>query len=194
MSFLKKIKESLRDPAAPKGTMNRPVARPIKPKKKVVNHEYIDFSKAYRIGILSLFSELNQDQKIILDYKKKLERLGFECEVLLFSNQREKNPKVYLPSFNLSELDKEQMPNSPRTDRFMVRRFDILLNLYFEPCTQLLHLSTESNAKCRVSPYIDFLTPCSDVLIPMEQTNNVAHVIEKINDTLNLQPYVRPEI
>lgn len=194
MSFLKKIKESLRDPAAPKGTMNRPMAKPTRPQKRVVNHEYIDFSKAYRIGILSLFSELNQDQKIILNYKKKLEGLGFECEVLIFSKHREKKPKVYLPSFNLSELNKELLPNSPRTDRFMVRRFDILLNLYFEPCSQLLHLSTESNAKCRISPYLDFFTPCSDLLISMNDTNNVAQVIEKINDTLNLQPYVRPEI
>ena len=194
MSFLKKLQESLRDPAKPKRTMNVQSPKPITPKKKKVQHEFIDFSKAYRIGILSIFSETIDVQKAILPYKKELERLGFECEVLIFINQREKDPKVYLPSFNLSDLSKEQVPNSPRTDRFMVRRFDMLLNLYFDPCDQLLYLSKESNAKCRVSPYLDFLTPCSDILIPVEKTHDIATLIKNINETLKIQPYVRPEI
>jgi len=193
LSFLKKLQESLRDPAKPKRSVNVQKPRQATHRKKVVQHEYIDFSKAYRIGILSIFSETTDSQKKILDYKKELEKLGFECEVLLFVNQREKNPKVYLPSFNLSELNKELTPNSPRTDRFTVRRFDILLNLYFEPCDQLLYLSKESNAKCRVSPYIEFLTPCSDVLIPTSQYN-IAELLKNINETLKIQPYVRPEI
>lgn len=194
MSFFKKLQESLRDPAKPKSTMHVPKTRPIARHKKVVSHEYVDFSKAYRIGILSKFSETIDFQKDIHAYKKELERLGFECEVLLFLEQKEKSPKVYLPSFNLSELSKELMPNSPRTDRFKVRRFDILINLYFEPCDQLLHISSESNAKCRVSPYLDFLTPCSDVLIPMRESNNASELIKNINETLKIQPYVRPEI
>ncbi len=194
MSFLKKIKESLRDPAQPKRTMNAPMARPITRKKKVVKHELVDFSQAYRIGILCTYTEGIDNQKPILAYKKELERLGFECEVLVFLNQMEKSPKVYLPSFNLSDLNKEMIPNSPRTDRFTVRRFDILLNLYFEPVPQLLHLSKESNAKCRVSPYLDFITPYSDVLLPMDSSNNVEALIKKINETLKIQKYVRPEI
>ncbi len=194
MSFLKKLQESLRDPAKPKRTINVQKPRPIVPKKKSVQHEYIDFSKAYRIGILSKFSETVDIQKGILNYKKELERLGFECEVLIFINQREKDPKVYLPSFNLSDLNKEQVPDSPRTDRFMVRRFDMLLNLYFEPCDQLLYLSKESNAKCRISPYLEFLTPCSDILIPTEKPHNITLLIKNINETLKIQPYVRPEI
>lgn len=194
MSFLKKIQESLRDPAKPKRTMNVQKPKPIVPKRKVVQHEFIDFSKAYRIGILGMYSETMDVQKSILAYKKELERLGFECEVLLFVNQREKDPKVYLPSFNLSELNKEQIPNSPRTDRFIVRRFDLLFNLYFDACEQLVYISKESNAKCRVSPYYDFLTPCSDILIPTENTHDIAELIKNINETLKIQPYVRPEI
>jgi len=194
LSFLKKIKESLRDPAQPKRTMNAPMARPVSLKKKVIKHEFIDFSKAYRIGILSSYSATYDSQKPILAYKKELERLGFECEVLLFLNQREKEPKVYLPSFNLSELNKELIPNCPRTDRFMVRRFDLLLNFYFEPIPQLLYLSMESNAKCRVSPYLDFITPCSDVLIPTSNHQDLNELIKNINDTLKIQKYVRPEI
>ena len=173
--------------------MNVPAPRPITPKKKVVEHEYIDFSMAYRIGILGNYSAEVDVQKNILNYKRELEKLGFECEVLVFLNQKEKDPKVYLPSFNLSDLSKEMIPNSPRTDRFMVRKFDLLLNLYFEPVPQLLHICTHSNAKCRVSPYLDFLTKCSDILIPSER-NDIELLIKNINNTLKIQPYVRPEI
>ena len=193
MSFIKKIQESLRDPAKPKRTMNVPTPRPLTPKKKAVVHEFIDFSMAYRIGILGYYTQSFDAQKSILNYKKELEKLGFECEVLVFLNQKEKDPKVYLPSFNLSDLSKEMIPNAPRTDRFMVRKFDMLLNLYFEPIPQLLHISNHSNARCRVSPYFDFLTKCSDVLIPSEK-NNMELLIKNINTTLKIQPYVRPEI
>lgn len=173
--------------------MNVPKSRPITPKKKAVQHQFVDFSKAYRIGILCQYLENADVQKSILAYKRELEKLGFECEVLVFLNKKEKDPKVYLSSFNLTDLDKELRPNSPRTDRFMVRRFDILLNLYFEPCEQLLHISKHSNAKCRVSPYHDFITSCSDVLIPSD-SNNIDVLIKNINNTLKIQPYVRPEI
>lgn len=194
MSFLKKLKESLRDPAKPKRTMQVPKTRPSAPVKKVVEHEFKNFSTSYRIGILSVYSETIDVQKPIQAYKRKLESLGFECEVLIFINQREKDPKVYLPSFNLSDVSKDMAPNSPRTDRFMVRRFDMLLNLYFEPCQQLLYLTKESNAKCRVSPYLDFITPCSDILIPVSNKKDITELIKNINETLNIQPYVRPKI
>lgn len=173
--------------------MNVQTARPITPKRKTVKHEFIDFSKAYRIGILCQYSDTTDVQKSILAYKRELEKLGFECEVLLFLKQKEKEPKVYLPSFSLNDLNKEMMPDSPRTDRFMVRRFDLLFNLYFEPCEQLLHISKHSNAKCRVSPYFDFITSCSDVLIPSEN-HNIDTLIKNINSTLKIQPYVRPDI
>lgn len=194
LSFFKKIRESLRDPAQPKRTMNVQKPRPIMPKKRQIQREYVDFSKAYRIGILGNYSETMDVQKPILAYKKEIERLGFECEVLLFLNQREKDPKVYLPSFNLTDLNKEQLPNSPRTDRFMVRKFDLLFNLFFEPNPQLLHIAKESNAKCRVSPYLDFLTDCSDILIPTDNGKNINELIKNINSTLKIQRYVRPEI
>ncbi len=174
--------------------MNVPTAIPKQPVKKKVQHEFIDFSTAYRIGILGIYTETNQVQQKILAYQKELEKLGFECEVLLFVNEKEKNTNVFFPSFNLTELNKEGMPNSPRTDRFVVRRFDLLLNLFFEPCKQLIHITAESNAKCRVSPYIDFLTDSSDILIPTDSHNDIQLLIKNINETLKLQPYVRPQI
>lgn len=193
MSFLKKIQESLRDPAKPKRTMNVASPSPITPKRKAVKRQFINFSKAYRIGILGKYDENIDVQKSILAYKRELEKLGYECEVLLFLNAKETDSKVYLPSFNLTDLSKEMIPNAPRTDRFMVRKFDLLFNLYFEPCAQLLHITNFSNAKCRVSPYLDFHTKGSDILIPTD-SNNIDLLIKNINNTLKIQPYVRPEI
>ncbi len=191
MSFLDKIKQQLLG----EKTASTPVkkAAPIFPHKKAIKHEFINFAGAYRIGILCFLYD-HQSQKPIHEYQKKLERLGFECEVLIFTNKRECDPQVYLQSFSYEDMSKEGIPNSPRTDRFIIRRYDILMNLYFNPCPQLLYLAQNSNAKCRVSPFLDHFTSSSDVLIPVGENYEIANLIEQINKTLEIQPYVRKEV
>ncbi len=184
----------MRDPAKPKRTMNVPTVAPTSIKKKIIEHEFLDFGNAYNIGILGYFQGDYEIQNKISEYKKKLEKLGFECEVLLFNNAKENDPKLILPSFCLADVNKEQFPNSLRTDRFMAKRFDLLLNLFFDPCKQLLYLAKESNARCRVSPYLDFVIPYSDIMIPITDPGNFQQLLTNINETLKLQPYVRPQI
>lgn len=190
MSLFDKIKESLlgsKKDEAPKK------AESLYPSKTNIKREFVSFSSTYRIGILG--HVINYEiLKPLLSYKKKLEALGYDCEILVFDNKRENDPQVYLQSFNLSDLNKDGVPESLRTDRFAIRRFDLLLNIYFEPCPQLLFLSSQSNARCRVSPYLDHFTNCSDILIPMNDIFTIDALIENINKTLELKPYVRQEI
>jgi len=191
VSFLDKIKQTLLG-EKPSGSPAKKTA-PIFAHKKDIKHELINFAGAYRIGILCFLYDY-ESQKPIHEYQKKLERLGFECEVLMFTNKRERDPQVYLQSFCYEDMSKEGVPNSPRTDRFIIRRFDILLNLFFNPCPQLLYLAQNSNAKCRVSPFLDHFTASTDVLIPVGDNYEIENLIEQINTTLEIQPYVRQEI
>lgn len=186
MSLFKKLQERiLPTPAI--------VAAPIFTAPNEVKHEFRNFSMSYRIGILCYFTDYDS-QEVISNYKKELERLGYECDVLLFIDKKERENNIYLQSFSWDDLDKNMMPNSPRTDRFMVKRYDLLFNLFIQPSPQLIYVATCSHAKCRVGLLHDELKSCSDLLLPFEQEPSVELMIKKINELLKLRPYERKQI
>lgn len=188
MSFFKKIQEKI----IPVSTTESELIISTPPPN--IKHEFVNFSGAYRIGILAYYDN-NSTLETINNYKKELEKLGYECEVLLFVDKREKDNNVFLQYYNWDDLDKKYMlPYSPRTDRFLMKRFDLLFNLYFKPYPSLLHISKMSHAKCRVGPYIDALKPGMDLLIPYETGNNLEKLIEEINKILIIQKYERKNI
>ena len=187
MSFLKKIKEHF--------NVNKEDERlenVLQPNKKI-KHEFVNFSNAYRIGLLGFYKNPD-DLNIIAEYKKKLDSLGYESEILVYVDKAEKDPHVFVPHFDWNDLDKNLIPNSPRPDRFVVRRFDILMNLYFENNPQLLHISNQSNARCRVAPFLNHFQHFSDVMIPLNENPTLSSLIETINTILNIKPYERKEI
>jgi hypothetical protein len=184
---LKKIQERI----IPIQTSN---ATPLFQPNHTIKHEFVNFSNAYRIGIICYLSDYSA-QETISNYKKQLEKLGYECDVLLFIDKKEKEHNIYLQSFNWDDLDKKTMlPHSPRTDRFIVKRFDILLNLYLHNCPQLLFISYMSYARCRVGAYLHYFKHCSDVLIPIDKEETIDGLIIKINNTLHIKPYERKQI
>lgn len=188
MSFFKKLQERI----IPVNTTDTGTVLRTPPPD--IRREFIHFPTAYRIGILAYYTN-NDDQEIINNYKKQIEKLGYECEVLMFVDKKEKDHNVYLQYFNWDDLDKKYMlPYSPRTDRFIVKRYDLLLNLYHKPYPPLMFISNMSYAKCRVGPYIESIKECLDILIPHEPGDNLPQLIEKINTTLKLQQYERKAI
>jgi len=187
VSFFKKLQERIIP------IKRSSVVSVLKPDEKI-KHEFVNFQTGFRIGIIAYFSNY-AFQETISNYKKHLEKLGFDCEVLLYSDKGEPDHTIYLPSFNWVDLDKKTMlPHSPRTDRFIVKRYDILLNLYLNDCPQLLFISYMSYARCRVGPYLEHFKHCSDVLVPLRTGETVEDMIIKINNILNLKPYERKQI
>lgn len=182
MSFIKKIQERFNTTVVP-AAVPQPVTQP-----PTVKHEFCNFETAYRIGLLSLHTE----QDIVNEYKKKLEKLGFEVDALLYIDSQEPVPGLFLSTYNYEDLDKRTLlPNGPRTDRFCIKRFDLLLNLYFKPYPQLVHVSNMSHAKCRVGPYIDNIKDYVDLMMPMDNIRTIPDLIETINTILKLRPYER---
>ncbi|HMN32115.1 MAG TPA: hypothetical protein PKA54_01945 [Chitinophagaceae bacterium] len=158
-----------------------------------INREYKDFTNSYRIGILCYF-ESYESQNIIFNYKQKLEQLGFECDALMFVDKMEKENNVLLPYFNWEDLDKKsKLPHSPKTDRVIVKKYDLMLNLFFNDCKQLKYIAQMSQAKCRVGPNNHNLIPISDILIHNEN-QNIQTLITSINQILKIKPYERKPI
>ena len=187
MSLFKKIQEKI----IPVSTKEAAVILSSPPN---INREFVNFKSAYRIGILSNYSDPTS-QEIISNYKKQIESLGFECEVLLFVDKKEKDHNVFLQYYNWEDLDRKYMlPYSPKTDRFIFKKYDLLLNLYLQPIPSLLHISKMSHAKCRVGPYIDSMKDSFDLLIPKNDVEDIEQLIKNINEILILNKYERKEV
>jgi hypothetical protein len=159
-----------------------------------IKHEFVHFPTAYRIAILCYYTDADS-QEIIGNYKKQLEKLGYDCEVLMYIDSKERDHNIYLQSFNWNDLDKKTMlPHSPRTDRVIQKKYDLLLNLFSTPCVQLLHISNHSQAKCRVGPFLSKIQDYSDILIPIKSEFDLHTLILDINSTLQLKPYDRKQV
>lgn len=188
MSLFKKLKERI----IPTTTVENAV--PLFSEEEQIKHEFVNFPMSYRIGILCYFTTI-EDQEEISNYKKKLEQLGYECDLIMFIDKKERENAVFLQSFDHNDLDKKtNMPHSPRTDRYIVKRYDLLINLYVQNCPQLLHISKLSQARCRVAPFMEHFKKHSDLMILCENDFSIKTIINNINKSLNLKPYERKQI
>lgn len=159
-----------------------------------VMREFKNFSNSYRIGILCYFTDYDMQEEIA-NYKKRLEQLGYECDVLLFIDKKERENNIYLQYFDWNDLDKKNMqPHSPKTDRIIVKKYDMLFNLYFQDSMPLHYISKMSQARCRVGPFIESMKKVSDILIPCNNDESLAALIININSILKLKPYERKPI
>lgn len=183
-----------------KNIQNLLIPKPADDKPALFEHgdevmrEFKNFSNSYRIGILGYFTD-QEMQEELSNYKKRLEQLGYECDVLIFIDKKERENNIYLQYFDWNDLDKKTMqPHSPKTDRIIVKKYDMLFNLYFHDSMQLKYISQMSQAKCRVGPFNEALKKVSDILIPCQKENDLASLIININTILNLKPYERKPI
>ncbi len=187
MSLFKKIQEKI----IPVSTSESAVILSTPPN---IKHEFVNFQSAYRIGILSNYTD-SFSQEIISNYKKQIEKFGYECEVLLFVDKKEKDHNVFLQYYNWEDLDRKSMlPYSPKTDRFIFKKYDLLLNLYLQPIPSLLHISKMSHAKCRVGSYVESMKDSLDLLIPKKEGGNIEQLIKDINEILIFKKYERQDV
>jgi hypothetical protein len=185
MSFLKKIKELFNPPPIE--------GQPLwETETKNVKRELVYFKDTFRVGILCKYLN-TQEHDLILKYKKELDVLGYEAEVLMHVDLKDMPRDIYLPTFNLKDLNSKGIPYNPRTDRFVKKKFDMLFNLFFEDNEPLKYLASNSVAKCRYGAYRDYLKNCTDVFVYTEPENNLQELINKINLILEKQAYVRKQ-
>jgi hypothetical protein len=183
MGFFEKIKNII----APPAKQGQPLWE-TKPDK--IEREFGFFKDSFRIGILA-FCSTQTDHDEIHKYKKELDILGYETEALFYVDAKELPRFVMLPHIKWADLDKQKKPISPRPDRFMKKKFDLLLNIYFEESSVLQHISSQSMAKCRVGAYRPHLISANDVFVYTEEENNITKLIAQINLILQKQAHER---
>lgn len=185
MSFFQKIKERL----FPEPDTTHAV--PVYTETHAIKREFVDFSTTYRIGILGYYNG-PEEQAVLSAYHKKLEDLGYECDIVVFFDKKERDPLLMLPYFDFSSLNKKTgLPDSPKTDLFRVKKFDLLINLFLQPCEPLQYIAQHAVARCRVAPQLTHLMGVSDLMVPATEHDTLQHIIDLINTTLQLKPYVR---
>ncbi len=188
MSFFQKIKERL---VPQSGSEN---ATPLFHEEDQIRHEFLTFPQAYRIGILCYYTDPEQ-QEIVIAYRRRLEQLGYDCDVLMYHDKKERDNNIVLNIFDQNDLDRRTgMPHSPKTDRFILKKFDLLINLYTQECPPLQHISKLSQSRCRVAPFMEHFKRCSDLMILIDGEPTLKHIVELINKGLNLKPYERKPI
>jgi hypothetical protein len=158
-----------------------------------IDREMKFFKDTFRIGILCIWDD-TANHDAIQNYKKELDNLGYETEVLMFVNELEMPRSVFLPNFTLKDIDKTNKPYNPRIDRFLKKKFDILLNLYFKENNHINYVAQHNVAKCRVAAYQPHLLANADLFVHVTEDNNIQQLIEKINEILQKQAYERKHI
>jgi hypothetical protein len=182
-----KLFEKIKDWIAPPAKVGQPLWNE---KPDTIERELAYFKDAFRIGILC-FDNGQEEHDLVMKYKKELDHLGYETEVLMYVDNKEMPKYCYLPYIKWTDLNKQGLPYNPRTDRFVKKKFDLLMNLFFADAVPLKHLAHLSVAKCRVGAYRPFLKEVSDVFVYTDKDNDLKKLIESINEILKKQAYAR---
>ncbi len=182
MQFFEKLKQKF---------FAKPPEDPLKkPAPTDIKRELVLFKDAYRIGIIGIYSGM-ESQEVLDKFRKYLEQLGYECDVLMYINEDYTDPKIYLSSFNNTEVIPGGQPNSPRVDRFMMKKYDLLFNAHFSEAVPLRYISKYTYARCRVAPYLDPMKDVADLLVPVQPGEELPKLLSKFCETLEIRPYVR---
>jgi hypothetical protein len=186
LGFFKKILDAVSPPAK----QGQPLWTD---KADSLQRELQFFGNTFRVGMLAEFTTPAMHDEV-MKYKKELDQLGYETEVLMYDNSKERNRNIYLPCINLLDLNKQGVPYTPRTDRFVKKKFDMLFNLYFSDNLPLQYLSKTSVAKCRYGAYRPHLMDTTDVFVYTEPSDDLQALITQINEVLKKQKYAQPKV
>jgi hypothetical protein len=155
-----------------------------------VKRELHYFKDTFRVGMLVNYTNLAVHDEV-MQYKKELDTLGYETEVLMYIDAKEVPRNIFLPSITQTDINKQGFPYSPRTDRFVKKKFDMLFNLFFDDNEPLKYLAKTSVAKCRVGAYREYLKDTTDLFVYTDEQDNLTTLIHNINEVLKKQAYDR---
>lgn len=154
-----------------------------KPKRVLTN-----LTDAKSIGII--YDSTNPDNDIVITrFAENLRKQGKEVELLGFINDNKLDHKADIQVFNKKQLDWKQVPNDPRVEAFVGKRFDLLLACFVEENLPLEFIAATSSAKWRLGPYSEAKTAYYDMMINLGSKNNLPYFLEQSVDFLNKIKY-----
>ncbi len=152
-------------------------------------HRLISFNNAKSIGILyDSTNERNYD--IIKKYVKEL-RETYKKDVLALGYYDKKElpndrfAKLGLDFFTRKSLNWHYKPIAPIVKNFMVKDFDILIDLHTSNSIIFRYITASTKAKFKIGKYSRLAAPFYDFMISIQDGVSLPQFIEQVNHYLN---------
>ncbi|MCG9880299.1 MAG: hypothetical protein MH472_06845 [Bacteroidia bacterium] len=161
--------------------------RQVKQKKGML--EIPSFTNVHEIGIIYNATESMQEEHIngiahfLREQGKKVHTIGFVNAKTLPHNRKFHISSTY---FWREQLNAFNIPQEEKVGLFMQHKFDLVLNLYFEPIFPLQAMSTLCKAKFKMGPQIPGSLAFNDSVIDMGSDQNAKSLASQIIHYLNV--------
>lgn len=143
----------------------------------------------HEIGIIYNATESKQEEQItniahfLREQGKKVQTIGFVDAKVLPHNRKFHISSTY---FWREQLNVFNIPQEEKVGQFMQHKFDLILNLYFEPIFPLQAMSTLCKAKFKMGAQINNSLAYNDSIIDIGEDKNATQLASQIIHYLNV--------
>ena len=150
-----------------------------------VEREIVNMQNAQTIGIL--YEATNPASNVIVNNFCKLLR-QHNKEITMLGYVDDKNNETIFGELliNKKNLTWHLQPVHAEVDRFIEKRFDILINAFIGESLPLQYIAALSNAKFRVGQFIQNSTHCYELMINIDKKLELEYLLEQIAHFLNI--------
>jgi hypothetical protein len=153
-------------------------------KRKVVAHGAMNLSMAYSVGFI--FNVDNTSEiSAVGQMAGKLRGQGKVVELLGYCKNAKIVSKFDFPVFDKSTINSHFFPSDDDVDRFINKKFDILINASSEVMLPLDYVAALSHSTCRVGVYNKDHEHSYELMIHSDTNINPFQFLEQVEHFLN---------
>lgn len=150
---------------------------------KHIKRNSIKWERANTLGIIFNASKL-ENHIHITQFAEKLRKEGKHVKLMGYVDvNRSSESFLHFPVFTKEDLNWHLKPIGGKIVDFIEQPLDILFNAYRDNSLPLEYVSRASKAQCRVGPYRDDTTDCSDLMLRIHEGSSIDAFL---NDMYNL--------
>ena len=154
--------------------------------KKLRNkHETCTYLNASSVAVLFDGSK-PENMEPVKRYCQSLRNQNKKAYMLCYIEKERPNEALSFDFLTRKNLNWFFIPDNSKTDDFIKRQFDLLINLSTEECLPLEYLSALSKSVYRIGRYIPDKTFCFDFMINLNGKNDVNYLIKEIEHYLRI--------
>lgn len=150
-----------------------------------VRHSFVNYSRVKTMLILADASKAD-DAAYLKTCVKQFENNGIKVEALVYIKNIRKSPAVMYDYITGKDINFFLMPKKERIEKYIAKRYDLVLNLYYEDCVPLEYISALSAAQFRIGRYKEDRTFCYDFMLDTGKEKNLPHMVQQFNHYLKM--------
>ncbi len=148
-------------------------------------HETRSFSNSSSVALL-FDGSCPENMEPVKHYFQLLRMENKKVHLLCYIRKERPGEALSFEYFTGQDLNWWFTPEKSRTEDFVNKQFDLLINLCTEECLPLEYLSALSRATYRVGRYIPGKTYCFDLMISMNGKKDVNYLIREVEHYLRM--------